>query len=530
VSAALVLFALLAGPAPIDLEKELGAIRAGGEARKQAIDHIVKAGPDSFDALAERLTRKRTGTTAQFRLILDAIHADYPDDKGIFRAPTRQQREIAAKRGEPDWPALIEEQAPALIAANPGIEEAIAEALEAVALIRGIAAAKRWERYRAPPYPEDSAGPPPKAPPVKKGEPPAEPPKRPGSPTSVSVLIDFAFSEGGAVFRDECGRRIRALGNLAVPELIRYAFTLNRAGKAGGPMAGARQRYCLYQLDRLDRQLPARVMQTAPDDMIRGDDLRAYGETRATPAIKVVMGELDAVSSRVRKIARWAWLQYVTVKPPPTPKRKRKLGGGRESKHEEDLYLDYRTLANLELRRGWKDLTGTELEEEDKRPLRELTDALLRHYDDRREAVVVERLQAGHALRDKGDLEGAVKAYDEILAEDPLYARRSEMAPALVALASRSREAGDLRRAATLYRQVEAIAEGTPPGAQAAEARAVLEAKLHPPAQSPTLHVTPARRLALLGGLAALLVVLALMWRRAGRVGEATGSRSGRSA
>ncbi len=486
-----------------------------------AAERIVGAGPDAFEALVARLGRKRTGTTAQFRKLLDAIGGKYPDDKGVFRPPTRQQRELAAKRGDPDWLMLLDREGDRLVKETPALAEPLAEAIETVALIRGIAKAARWERFRAPPYPEDTLEPPKPARPAPRSKDAkkdgkdakdVKEPERPGSPTSVSVLIDLAFSESGAVFRDEVGRQVRQLGNLAVPELIRFAFGPSK----GSPIMGARLRYCLYQLDRMDRQNPARVLQTAPDDALRADDLRAYGETRATPAIKVVLGELDATSVRVRQIARWVWMQYVLVKPPPVPKRKRKLAGGRESKKEEEVYLDYRRLAELELERSWKDLTGADLPEDDHRTLRERTDVLFKFYDERRDKVVVEALSRGHKLRQDGDLEGAIRVYDEILAEQPLYGGRGEMVPAFLALADKLRGQDD-RRVVSLLRQAATLAAGTPAADEARAAADALDAKLHPAAAAPRLAVPRSRRLGLYGGLVALLVLCAVLWVRAGR-------------
>src|SRR5207253_10972359 len=78
----------------------------------------------------------------------------------------------------------------------------------------------------------------------------------------------------------------------------------------------------------------------------------------APQAGHVVLGEGDASSPRVRKAARAAWMQYVVRKPPDPPKRKLKLGGGKESEEEKELYLSVRELAELEIRRQWPALLG----------------------------------------------------------------------------------------------------------------------------------------------------------------------------
>src|SRR6185295_6258589 len=86
--------------------------------------------------------------------------------------------------------------------------------------------------------------------------------------------------------------------------------------------------------------------------------LHAYGETRPPAAVHTVLGECDASSPRVRRVARWAWMEYVTRTPPEPPKRKLKLAGGKETDEEKELYLSYRELAELEMQRQFPALVG----------------------------------------------------------------------------------------------------------------------------------------------------------------------------
>src|SRR5262249_11196875 len=158
------------------------------------------------------------------------------------------------------------------------------------------------------------------------------------------------------VFRDECGRQIRSMESFAVPALIRL---MHQKGPAALHL-GKQRRYASYQLDRMDRARPMKAIAAAPDDRVRATIIHAYGEERALDAVEAILNQVDAPSHRVRKEARWAWLRYVTGRPPPpAPKRKRKLPGGREEEEEKPDYLTYREIAVLALQKELTAINGT---------------------------------------------------------------------------------------------------------------------------------------------------------------------------
>src|SRR5262249_15682908 len=168
---------------------------------------------------------------------------------------------------------------------------------------------------------------------------------------AVDPIFKLAFQYDG-VFRDECGRIIRSMDSYAIPRLIELVHQPN----AGNQSMAKQRRYAAYQLDRMDRQRPQKAISTAPDDRVRSEIIHAYGDTRALDAVEAILGQVDSPAHRVRREARWAWLQYVTGKaPPPAPKRKRKLPGGKEEAEEKPDYLTYREIATLALQ---KELTA----------------------------------------------------------------------------------------------------------------------------------------------------------------------------
>jgi hypothetical protein len=367
---------------------------------------------------------------AQLRLVLDAAQLTYPDDHGMFV----ERRE---RRTEPDWEALISG-----VPLPPGLWPARAEMLDVVRRIHAC-----------------------------------------GDP---ATLLEWGFSVAGSPYRDEVGRRVRALGDPAVPTLIRIAFSKAKP-----------RRYANWQLDRMDRQRPEAAMAQIRDDRLRAEVLRAWGEVLAPQAVHVVLGECDASSPRVRKAARWAWLQYVTRKPSDPPKRKLKLTGGKQTEEEKELYLSTRELADLEIRRQWPALMNEPANPE--RSLAELSEALFARQDAERTRRFAAWFAQAQAKEGAGDWAGAVGLYNWILAQDPFYSRRGEMAGAYRALAAQLPAA----QADGWRRQAAALAgEPTP---TMPPARAAADA----PAQRRRGRVVAA----LAAALAALVGGCALAWR-----------------
>jgi tetratricopeptide (TPR) repeat protein len=326
---------------------------------------------------------------------------------------------------KPKKPRLAEAPAPSpspMPAAD--LELARVEAMERVAILRALAATRRMEL--------------------------------------VDPLFKVAFELDG-VFRDEVGRQLRSMESYAVPSLIRLMH-------AKGP--GKMRRYASYQLDRMDRARPQKAIAAAPDDRVRAAIIHAYGEEHALEAVEAILAQVDASSHRVRNEARWSWLRYVSGKPPPpAPKRKRKLPGGKEEVEEKPDYLTYREIATLALQKELAAIEGAPVDA--RLSAKQLTDRLFAYYDARHAAEWDQQFATALARERAGDLQAATDEYGWILAHDPNYAHRSEMAHAFARFGDELRRKGELPRAVGFLRQAVDL-DPTGPEAAWAGARVAL--------------------------------------------------------
>lgn len=440
-----------------DLDRLAQAMRAvDPRERLAAAQAVASASPDGLQTYAAWLRRPLTTSKETLRALIHAIWGQYPNPeypKGPGKDPPmwlvrpepkwtppprvpgkpRPQRPPKHDPEAVDWLRALAELDLAtdeLTAALPAQEvgPARAEALLRVALLRAIAAAGARGRRDA-----------------------------------VQPLFDFAFVQEG-IFRDECGRMIRSMGSYAVPTLVRIYHDRTRGN-------AKMRRYAAYQMDRMDRLRPGKALTAAPDDATRAEILRAYGEARALDAVAAVLGQVDAVSHRVRREARRAWLRYVDgPPPPPSPKRKRKLPGGAEEAEEKEDYLNYREMATLEVSKVLKEQTGRA--PDPGLSAKQMTDQLLAIYDARRELQYGQLFQTARERERAGDLAGAVDDFGWILANQPDHPRRAEMAGAFLRLGEQLADEGERRgdqalisRALGLLRQ--GLAMGSSQRAQA---------------------------------------------------------------
>jgi hypothetical protein len=339
--------------------------------------------------------------------------------------PWTRPSDWKAPKVKPKAPVPGVEETPPPPPTQPTREQLVlarAEAMEMVALLRGIGASKRLD--------------------------------------AVDPMFKLAFEHDG-VFRDECGRQIRSMDSYAVPALIRL---MHQHAKN----AGKQRRYASYQLDRMDRARPSKAISTAPDDRVKSAIVHAYGEEKALEAVEAILGQVDASAHRVRKEARWAWLRYVTGRPPPpAPKRKRKLPGGREEEEEKPDYLTYREIATLAIEKQLQEINNEP--PDPKKSAKDLTDELFDYYDRKRAAEWDEQFQAAQAREQAGDWKGATDGYGWILAHDPNYQKRGVMAHAYAQYADQLRSERKIPEALGYYRQAVDL---DPNGAEAKAAAA----------------------------------------------------------
>jgi tetratricopeptide (TPR) repeat protein len=370
-------------------------------ARLDAAAQLVALGPGAVPALGSFLERERQTTEADRRAVLTAINAALPDEKGRF---ARRSKDSEVRDGDDfDWLAELA----ALAEPPPGTGEVMAD----VAAVRALAASKDIE-----------AG------------------KR---------ILAFAFSDAGLVYRDECGRYLRKMAPYSLPALLAEARDEDK--RAIG-------RYAAYQLERMDRKSPAKVLEQASlDETLEVAVLEAYGKSKPREAVGPILEAIADPSPRVRAAARAAWLGYVTgPEPPPAPKRKLKLPGGRMSEEEEPLWLTYRELADIELRRKYEEIFAEKPPRRDS--LEDLSNKLFAHYDELRAGALATRAREAHALADAGDWAGAAAAYDRILAEAPDHPERARMASAYLQHGKALEAEKKWREAAAAYSKAHGLA------------------------------------------------------------------------
>lgn len=487
----LVLTLAAAAEPPAITDAQLDALthqlRASDEkTRMSAAEKLATLGPEAFPLLVKRLAVPPTTKPDTFRKLFLEMWAQVPNWKSYdpmwirkpeppWTPPPRVKGQPRPKRPPPHDPETLD-----WLTALDAVDLDAAARLDADAQVPppdGVKPAKK-PAPKTPPAANatvDPTAPPPPAPPVpsraEMETARAEALERVAEMRALSGMrrldgVDpiwrLAFEVDG-VFRDECGRQIRAMDSWAIPALVRLMHQPNQ----GRQSMAKQRRYASYQLDRMDRQRPSKAISTAPDDRVRAEIIHAYGETRALDAVEAVLGQVDSASHRVRKEARWAWLRYVTGKaPPPAPKRKRKLPGGKEEAEEKPDYLTYREIATLALQ---KQLQAINNEPPDPNvSAKEMTDELFEYYDRKRAAEWDDEFAAARAKEERGDVKGAVGEYGWILAHDPSYARRGEMAHGFARWGDSLRDQGDVSRALGAWRQAIDLAPDGPDARYAA--------------------------------------------------------------
>lgn len=397
---------------------ELLAKLAGGspDERSAAALKLQELAPRIVGPLGAALKRPHRASADERRLVLLAINAAVPDASGKFAQPKRQQTAEIKADDKLDWmTALVklgpDTPAPALDepkdkkkdkkkdkgddagqgddAAEPPppatlSADAIAEVITDVAIVRALAASRSYE--------------------------------------AAHPIFDAAFADETMIYRDECGRYLRKMEPVSIPVL-----TIESQG------SGDRRRYATYQLERLDRQDPAKALAAATsDEALLIAILDTFRTTKHREAVYAVFDYIDKESPRVREAARKAWLGYVVGKPPPpAPKRKMQLPGGKLAEKETPLWLTYRELAEEKLRKASEELLGTPIGENEKVDTEAVSRAVFAHYDAIRAKRDTEQWSAAKAMAAAGDAAGAVARLDELLAVNPERgdaAERAEMA------------------------------------------------------------------------------------------------------
>jgi tetratricopeptide (TPR) repeat protein len=394
----------------------LEKIVAEPAAREGAIAELGKLAPHAMEAIGAWVQRPHATDVAERRKVLAAINAAVPDKSGRFTAPHQTRKERQAE-DTADWMKPLLALDPAL----PGVGEVIAD----VAAIRALAATRDVR--------------------------------------AAQLVFDIAFAEESMIYRDECGRSLRSMEPYSIPALTRESL-----GKKAD-----RRRYATWQIERIDRQDATKALTAATgNEALQIAILDTFRETRHREAVHAVWSTVDHDAPRVRAAARAAWMEYIVgPAPPPAPKKKLQLPGGKLTKEPKPLYLTYRELADNELRKAANDLLGEDypieeqsLDDRERKikivpiDLAEVTKRLFAFYDDRRAKRDAEQWQAAKAKSDAGDLVAAASMLDRLIATDPDQAERTAMARIYLAYAKQLEATENWSEAAAAYSKAHGLA------------------------------------------------------------------------
>lgn len=389
--------------------KLLEKIRKGStpDQRIEAASQLLALRPAPFDFYKKELERERESSDAERRAVLAKTNAEVPDENGRFATPQRETKKSEKQKDEYDWLADLS-------ALSDSSE--LADVLVDVAIIHALAASE--------------------------------------NPEGGSILLDFAFSASGLIYRDECGRYLRLMSPYSLPALIRGSENRKSA---------TMRRYAGYQLERLDRQNPHKAFEAAASESLQIAILNAFADSQYREAVYPVLDNVDHVAPRVRKAARAAWIEFVDGREPPKPPEKRlELPNGKLSREKAPLWLDHRVLAKTALLERLEALTGEK--QNKKATLVELTEKLFSYYDHKRTQKHLAAFNEAAALAAAGETSEATDIFDRILANDPDFSKRADMVTAYLAQADALAKADKWREASVAYGKASAIA---PEGEQA---------------------------------------------------------------
>ncbi len=216
-----------------------------------------------------------------------------------------------------------------------------------------------------------------------------------GNVEAVRVLLGV-YVRFGEFLRVATQRELATLGDKAVPALL----------EARRHPAEKVARWASRQLDALGRAVPGEAVRIT-EPQILADVLRAYGRTRDPDAARIVVSFANSERAVVREAAR----QSIALM-------------GEVSMWQ--LRDTYETIVGKKPARDWSW----------ERTARELFAA----FDRARSQAVGSDFEAGRVARAKGDLNAMRQAFDRVLADDPRFERRAELAAGYLEFAEYAKE------------------------------------------------------------------------------------------
>ena len=374
------------------------------------VKELVALDPQPIEFYREYLARQHTSTPDERRTLLRSVGADVPDATGKFtQADVRLTKDQKIADENFDWLANIAKLAAKTTTRSSVFQEVVAD----VAVIRALAASKN-----------SKAG---------------------------GIIFDFAFSEAGIVYRDECGRYLRHMSPYSLPSLIVRSQSQAREDSDS-------RRYATYQLERLDRENPTKAVRDAADDRLKVEVLNAFAESRFREAIYAVLELVNDSSPSVRAAARAAWMKYLNSRPHSVPKRKLVLPGGKYSEEKTPLWYNHLELQDVAMRAELKEVTGRGARSGEN--LKQMSQRLFDYFDSQREDELNKEIDSALTKSKGGDMEEAVKDFDRVLAQSPNHPRRSELASGYMVYGDELAENEQWEKAAAAFGSAYSCATG----------------------------------------------------------------------
>jgi hypothetical protein len=249
------------------------------------------------------------------------------------------------------------------------------------------------------------------------------------TPDAVATFAPVALDAHGA-FAADVTRHLTALGERATAGLV-----LMTRGRSAGA-----SRWATSELELLGTRTPGDAVQTKSKEVL-AEVLTAYGTVHDPDALSVVMSFINADRRLVRDAARSA------------------LAG-------------YGDLAVPRLRESYGLLLGEAAPPDGSASW--LRKNLFEALDRVRLEDVDARVRAGEALAEAGNFAQAVSDFDDVLARQPDWNRKSELVPAYV-FDAKSLVSTDPKGAASLFEKALALDPQGPRSAQIKAALAVIE-------------------------------------------------------
>jgi len=350
-------------------------LEGGAKEVKSGLESIENAPPSCLKKILDTLGKTTMGPQEYdtVRKVLQRAGVPMPVYSGWFRVPTLKKGEAPVHRSVDVLEKLVGYQEPR----GEELKRAYRDALFLCALIRALGEMETTDA--------------------------AEP------------LIRFTFRRAGFAFRHEVSRAIEKMRSYAVPGLLKFA-TMKVGDWKRDRDRYLMQAYAEYMLTVLREGDPASALSWA-DYSLKQELLRVYGKHRYAEAVEAIVGYTDAEDPEIRVAARDSLKQYFKGPRPRTVSRHLKLTGGRETKHRQIVYMNFRQRAVHEVRVELDRLTAGKYKKQ--MPEKGLVQTLFEEQDKRRRERDSRWFAKAIGKWESGEEKSAIEFMKDLLAREP---------------------------------------------------------------------------------------------------------------